>query len=115
MKEHHRPVRVVAVEPEDALHGLEGLKHMPSSLVPQIWRPAECVDEILSMPTEEAWDVSEALVRNEGLFVGHSAGAAVAAALRFSAQIETGCIVCIIPDRGDRYFTPLKWEKHYEW
>ena len=115
MKEHHRPVRVVAVEPEDALHGLEGLKHMPSSLVPQIWRPAECVDEILSMPTEEAWDVSEALVRKEGLFVGHSAGAAVAAALRFSAEIETGCIVCIIPDRGDRYFTPLKWEKYYEW
>ena len=47
-------MRIVAVEPDDALHGLEGLKHMGSSIVPDIWRPSECVDEILPMPTEEA-------------------------------------------------------------
>jgi S-sulfo-L-cysteine synthase (O-acetyl-L-serine-dependent) len=118
LKEHNRPVRVIAVEPEDALHGLEGLKHMASSLVPGIWRPEESVDEVMAMPTEEGWDAAEQLARDEGLFVGHSAGAAVAAALRVARATPAGekaCIVCILPDRGDRYFTPLKWEKHYEW
>jgi cysteine synthase B len=118
LKEHHRPIQVVAVEPDDALHGLEGLKHMGSSLVPAIWRPGECVDEILPMPTDEAWDVTDELARREGLFLGHSGGAAVAGALRIARRIPTGqsaCIVAILPDRGDRYFKPLKWEKHYEW
>jgi cysteine synthase B len=108
-------IHVVAVEPEDALHGLEGLKHMGSSIVPAIWRPEESVDEILPMPTDEAWDVSDRMAHEEGLFVGHSAGAAVAAAIRFAKKIDRGCIVCILPDRGDRYFVPLKWEKYYEW
>lgn len=118
MKEHSRSVKVVAVEPDDSLHGLEGLKHMGSSLVPEIWRPSECVDEIMAMPTDEAWDVAEKMASLEGLFIGHSAGAAVAGAMRIARQIpagERGCIVCILPDRGDRYFQPLKWEKHYEW
>jgi cysteine synthase B len=118
LKEARPGVRVVAVEPADALHGLEGLKHMASSIVPDIWRPAECVDEILPMPTEEAWDMAERVARDEGLFVGHSAGASVAGALRIARALPTGqpaCIVTLLPDRGDRYFTPLKWEKHYEW
>jgi len=107
LKEEKRPIRVIAVEPEDALHGLEGLKHMGSSLVPAIWRPSESVDEIMPMPTEEGWDAAERLARDEGLFVGHSAGAV--------PDGGKACIVCILPDRGDRYFTPLKWEKQYEW
>ena len=118
MKEHARKVEVIAVEPDDALHGLEGLKHMGSSLVPDIWRPSEAVDEILPMPTEEGWDVADRLAKEEGLFVGHSAGGAVAAALRVARRVppsESACIVCILPDRGDRYFVPLKWEKYYEW
>lgn len=115
LHEHDRDIRVIAVEPDDALHGLEGLKHMASSLVPGIWRPAEAVDEIMPMPTEEAWDVAERMASLEGLFVGHSAGAAVAGALRVAQRIDEGCVVCILPDRGDRYFTPLKWEKYYEW
>jgi cysteine synthase B len=115
LHEHDPAIRVIAIEPEDALHGLEGLKHMASSIVPPIWRPGEAVDEIMPMPTEEAWEVSERLARLEGLFVGHSAGAAVAGALRVARRIDRGCIVCILPDRGDRYFTPLKWENHYAW
>jgi cysteine synthase B len=118
MKEDAPKVTVVAVEPADALHGLEGLKHMESSLKPAIWRPAECVDRILPMPTEEAWDVAERAARSEGLFIGHSAGAAIAGALRVAAEIPAGeraCIVTILPDRGDRYFVPLKWEKQYVW
>lgn len=123
MKEHRRPdgggVTVVAVEPDDAFHGLEGLKHMASSLVPQIFRPAECVDRTIEMPTEEGWDATERLKEAEGLFVGHSAGANVAAAVRIARELaergETGCVVTVLCDRGDRYFVPLKWERRYEY
>jgi cysteine synthase B len=118
LKEHRREIQVIAIEPEDALHGLEGLKHMGSSLVPHIWRPAECVDRILPMPTEEAWDTADRVGHEEGLFIGHSGGASVAGAVRVARTVPEGqsaCIVTLLPDRGDRYFTPLKWEKHYEW
>ncbi len=118
LKEHDRNIQVVAVEPDDALHGLEGLKHLPSSLVPAIWQPEGIIDRRLPMGTDEAWDTSERLAREEGLFVGHSAGAAVAGALRLAREVPEGrhaCIVTILPDRGDRYFVPLKWEKQYEW
>jgi cysteine synthase B len=118
LKEERPSVQVIAVEPDDALHGLEGLKHIPSSIRPAIWHPDECVDRILPMPTDEAWDMSDRVAAEEGLFVGHSAGAAVAGALRVARELGPGqsaCIVTLLPDRGDRYFTPLKWEKHYEW
>ncbi len=118
LKEARRDIQVVALEPEDALHGLEGLKHMASSIIPGIWKPEDCVDRVLPMPTEEAWDVAERVAHEEGLFVGHSAGASVAGALRLAREVPAdreACIVTLLPDRGDRYFTPLKWEKHYEW
>jgi cysteine synthase B len=118
LKESGRAVEVIAVEPEDALHGLEGLKHMASSIVPAIWRPEECVDRVLPMPTEEAWDAADRIAHEEGLFVGHSSGAAVAGVLRVARELPPGqpaCLVTVLCDRGDRYFTPLKWEKHYEW
>jgi cysteine synthase B len=110
--------QVVAIEPAEPLHGLEGLKHLQTSIVPAIWRPEGIVDRRLPMPTEEAWDTAEEVAHHEGRFVGHSAGAAVAGALRVAREIPEGegaCIVTLLPDRGDRYFTPLKWEKQYEW
>jgi S-sulfo-L-cysteine synthase (O-acetyl-L-serine-dependent) len=118
LKEHDRRVQIIAIEPDDALHGLEGLKHLATSLVPAIWRPEGIVDRRLPMGTEEAWDTAERLARDEGLFVGHSAGAAVAGALRIAGELPAGenaVIVTLLPDRGDRYFVPLKWEKNYEW
>jgi cysteine synthase B len=118
LKEFDRKIQVIAVEPDDALHGLEGLKHLPTSIVPAIWHPEGIVDRLLPLGTDEAWDMAERLGREEGLFVGHSAGAAVAGALRIAKELsasERACIVTILPDRGDRYFVPLKWEKYYEW
>jgi cysteine synthase B len=118
LKEYSARVQIVAVEPDDALHGLEGLKHLPSSLVPAIWQPDGIVDRRLPMSTDEAWDTADQIAHHEGLFVGHSAGAAVAGALRLAREVPEGeraCIVTLLPDRGDRYFTPLRWEKHYEW
>jgi cysteine synthase B len=118
LKETNPAIQVVAVEPDDALHGLEGLKHMGSSIVPDIWRPSDCVDRIMPMGTEEAWDMSDRLKSEEGLFVGHSAGGSVAGALRIAGELPPGqdaVIVTLLPDRGDRYFAAGKWEKKYEW
>jgi cysteine synthase B len=118
LKEYSSSVQIVAVEPDDALHGLEGLKHLPSSIVPGIWQPEGIVDRLLPLSTDEAWDTAEKVAHVEGLFVGHSAGAAVAGALRVAREIPAGeraCVVTLLPDRGDRYFRLLKWEKHYEW
>src|SRR5690606_17775222 len=64
LREHVRPIRCVAVEPDDALHGLEGLKHMASSLVPAIYDPS-VPDAILSVRTEDGWDMADRVTREE--------------------------------------------------
>jgi cysteine synthase B len=116
LKDHDPRIRVVAMQPDDALHGLEGLKHLPSSIVPPIWNPDGIVDETIWMSTDEGWEMSEALVKDEGLFVGHSAGGNVAAALRLARAGRAGdVVVTILPDRGDRYFSPMRWERSYVW
>ena len=111
-------VRCIGMQPDDAWHGLEGLKHIPSSLVPDIY-DEDVLDDTIWMPTDEGWDMSERLAQQEALFVGHSAGANVAAALRVCKDLasrgEEGVVVTVLCDRGDRYFGPLKWEKHYVW
>jgi cysteine synthase B len=116
LKEHSRDIQVVAVEPDDSFHGLEGLKHLGSSLVPPIWHPEGIVDRILPMATDQAWDASDLLCREEGVFVGHSAGANVAGACEVARQAGRGAVVVtVLPDRGDRYFAPMKWERQYVW
>jgi cysteine synthase B len=107
LKEYRRDIEVWAVEPADALHGLEGLKHMESSLVPGIYHPEE-LDGVLAMDTDEAWDVSERLAKEEGLLVGHSSGASLAGGLRIAKRLvaanKRGVIVTLFPDRAERYF-----------
>ncbi len=118
LREHHRPIRCVAVEPDGPLHGLEGLKHMASSLVPAIYDPRGH-DEVFPVSTEDGWDMADRLAREEGIHVGHSSGANVFAAVRIAERLaeegKPGCIVAIVADRGDRYFSPLRWEKRYVW
>jgi len=114
LHEHTRKIQCVAVEPAEALHGLEGLKHMESSLVPEIYDP-KVPDEILPVGTDAGWDMSDRLAVQEGLHVGHSTGANVAGALEVAKRAEASCVVAVACDRGDRYFAPMKWEKHYEW
>jgi cysteine synthase B len=111
-------VRCVAVEPLEPLHGLEGLKHMGSSIVPPIWAPAE-LDGVLSVATADGWAMAERLGREEGLRVGHSGGAAVAGALevarRLAAEGVSGNVVTVLPDRADRYFEPRRWDRRIAW
>lgn len=118
LHEHPRKIHCVAVEPAEALHGLEGLKHMASSIQPPIY-DANVPDEILPVTTEEGWEMTERLGAEEGLHVGHSTGANVYGALklarRLQAERKEGCIVAIACDRGDRYFAPMKWERRYTW
>ena len=118
LKEHTRPIRCIAVEPDEPLHGLEGLKHLGSSLVPAIY-DARVPDEIRACTTEDGWNMSDELAAKEGIHVGHSSGANVFVALKLAEQLERagtgGCIVVIVADRGDRYFAPLKWERKYVW
>ena len=114
LREHTRQIRCIAVQPAEALHGLEGLKHMPSSLIPEIYDET-LPDETIGVPTEDGWDMADRLAQEEGLHVGHSTGANVFAALKIAERIGEGCIVTIAPDRGDRYFAPIRWEKRYEW
>jgi len=118
LKEHGRPIECVAVEPDEAMHGLEGLKHMASSLVPPIYDPS-VPDRNMKVSTEDGWDMADRLAREEGIPAGHSSGANVVAALRIADELErkqeSGLVVVIICDRGDRYFAPMKWERRYIW
>lgn len=118
LHEHTRPIRCVAVEPDEAMHGLEGLKHMATSLVPPIYDP-RVPDELVRVSTEDGWNMADALASREGLHVGHSSGANVFAAVRLAHELlargEEGCIATIACDRGDRYFAPMKWERRYVW
>ncbi len=115
LKEYSRDIEVWAVEPDDALHGLEGLKYMEASIVPAIYHPEE-LDGVIPMPTDEAWDVSEKLAKEEGILVGHSSGASLAGGLRIARRLvkegKTGVVVTLFPDRADRYFeAPVLPEK----
>jgi cysteine synthase B len=111
-------VRCYGMQPDDAMHGLEGLKHLPSSIVPPIYDES-ALDGMIWLPTDEGWDMSDRLSHDEGLFVGHSAGGNVAAALRVARELasrgERGVVVTVLCDRGDRYFAPMHWEKQYVW
>ena len=107
-------VRCYAVEPAEPLHGLEGRKHMASSIVPAIYDEAS-LDGKLAGATADGWAMAERLGREEGLRVGHSAGAAVVGALAVARRLaeagEGGNVVTVLPDRSDRYLEPRRWER----
>ena len=118
LKEHPRRIECVAVEPDNPLHGLEGLKHLATSLVPPIY-DAKVPDRVFPVSTEDGWDMADRLAREEGLHVGHSSGANIFAALQIARGLHdakrSGCVVAIVCDRGDRYFAPIRWERRYVW
>jgi cysteine synthase B len=94
--------RVVAVEPDEPLHGLEGMKHLPSALVPDIYDPA-VEDQKIRVATEDGYRVCRELLQSDGLLVGHSAGAAVWAAREVARSLASGVVVVLLPDGGERY------------
>ena len=108
LKEVNRQIQIIAVEPDDALHGLEGLKHMASSIVPAIYHEEE-IDRKIPVSTEDAYATVYRLSQEEGLLVGQSSGAAMFAALRVARKLDRGVIVTIFPDFGDKYLTTNLW------
>lgn len=104
LKEHDASIRTIAVEPEDSFHGLEGLKHLPTAIVPRIWDPT-LADEVWGCPTEPAYELAREVARSEGLLVGHSSGAALWAVRKLAATIREGVVVTVFPDSGDRYLS----------
>jgi cysteine synthase B len=104
LKEHNPSIGTIAVEPEDSFHGLEGLKHLPTAIVPKIW-DASLADEIWGCPTEAAYDLARRVAKSEGLLVGHSSGAALWAVRRLAETIREGVVVTVFPDSGDRYLS----------
>jgi cysteine synthase B len=108
LKEMNPKIRVIAVEPDDALHGLEGLKHMPSSIVPGIYHEEE-LDEKISVSTENAYAMVYRLSQEEGILVGQSSGAAMYATLQVARKLRAGTLVTVFPDCGDKYLTTNLW------
>jgi len=108
LKEMNPAIQVIAVEPDDALHGLEGLKHMASSIVPGIYHEEE-LDEKVSISTDDAYAMVYRLSQEEGILVGQSSGAALFAALKIARKLRSGTIVTLFPDFGDKYLTTNLW------
>ena len=108
LREHRPGVRLVSVQPDSPLHGIEGLKHMESAIVPGIYDPV-LADEDLRVSTERAHELSRRLAAEEGLLVGASSGAALAAALDVAEHLRSAVIVTVFPDSGTRYLTESFW------
>ena len=107
-------IKCYAVEPAESLHGLEGLKHMESSIVPGIYKEEELEGKI-SVPTEESYDMVETLEKQEGILVGHSSAGALVGALKLAATIESGVIVTVFPDSCERCYVNFgQFKKYYE-
>ena len=113
LKEHNPAIQAVSVEPDSPFHGLEGLKHMGSAIIPAIYNP-HVADRALEVETEAAYEVVKRLAREEGLLVGISAGAAVVACIRIareeSAAGRRAVIVTVLPDSADKYLSERFWE-----
>ena len=103
LKEHDPAVRIVGVETVEG-HTIQGLKNMTESMVPMIYDPRK-VDRIVQVNDNQAYDTTRWLALTQGIFVGMSSGAAVYGAMQIAKDMNEGTIVCILPDRGDRYLS----------
>jgi cysteine synthase B len=110
LKEFHSSITCVSFEPDSPLHGIEGLKHLPTAIRPGIYDSA-LADKHMTVSTDEAYSMVKRLAREEGLFVGISSGAALATALKLASQLTSGVIVTIFPDGGARYGSDHFWNE----
>ena len=108
LKERNPSIKIIAVEPDDALHGLEGLKHMGSSIVPGIYHEEE-LDDKISVSTEDAYAMVYRLSQEEGILVGQSSGAAMFATLKLARKLRDATLVTVFPDFGDKYLSTNLW------
>ena len=107
-------IQAISFQPDSPFHGLEGLKHMGTSIVPAIYNP-HLADRELEVETEAAYDMARRLAREEGLLVGISAAAAVVASLKIAreeaAAGRQAMIVTVLPDSAEKYLSERFWEE----
>jgi cysteine synthase B len=113
LKELNPQIRCISFQPDSAFHGLEGMKHMATAIVPRIYDP-QLADEDLAMRTEDAHQMVKRLAREEGLLVGVSAGAAMCACFDVARRLPGGqraVIVTVFPDSGEKYLSEKFWSE----
>ena len=114
LKEFNPSIQGYALEPKEELHGLEGLKHMGSSIIPGIYKE-EQLDGKISVSTDDAYDMVETLEKKEGILAGQSSAAALCGALELAGRIKKGVIVTVFPDSCDRCYVNFgKFKEYYE-
>jgi S-sulfo-L-cysteine synthase (O-acetyl-L-serine-dependent) len=110
LREYNPDIKVISFEPDSPFHGLEGMKHMASAIVPEIYDPT-IADQNFGTPTEDAYEMVKRLAREAGILVGISAGAAVATSLRVARELESGVVVTVLCDSADKYLSESFWEE----
>ncbi len=103
LKEHNPAIKIVGVEPVPG-HTIQGLKNMGEAIVPKIYDPSR-IDRIIPVTDDQAYDTTRWLALTQGIFVGMSSGAAVYGAMQAAKDLHAGTVVCLLPDRGDRYLS----------
>jgi cysteine synthase B len=110
LREFNPDVRLLAVQPDAPFHGLEGLKHYETAMIPRIY-DAALADGQVDVATEEAHAMVKRLAREEGLFAGVSAAAAAVAAIKVAATLREGVVVTVFPDAAFKYLSDRFWEE----
>lgn len=110
LKEFNPEIEVIEVQPDAPFHGLEGMKHMPTAIVPGIYNP-DLADRRLTVDTEEAQAMTRSLAKYEGILAGPSGGAAVLASVMVASSLASGIVITVLPDGGSRYLQEAFWEE----
>jgi len=108
LRKFNPAIKLISFQPDSPFHGLEGLKHMDSAIVPGIYDPT-LADQDLRIGTERAYKMVRRLAREEGLLAGISSGAAVAAMLDVAQRLEGGIVVTVFPDGAEKYLSESFW------
>jgi len=111
LRKFNPAIKLISFQPATAFHGLEGLKHMESAIVPGIYDPS-IADQDLRVESEDAFDMVRRLAREEGVMAGISSGAAIAAVLQVAKGLKSGIIVTVCPDGAEKYLTEKFWTEN---
>ena len=107
LKEFNPHIKLIALQPDFAMHGLEGWKHLETAVVPGIYDP-QLPDEFQEIDTAEAYEIIKAAKKYEGLLLSPSAAANLAGAIRVAEKLEAGTVLTVLPDNADKYSEVLK-------
>ncbi len=108
LRQFNQAIKLISFQPDSPFHGLEGLKHMETAIIPGIY-DATLADEDLRVGSEKAYEMVKRLAREEGVLAGISSGAALAASLDVASRLREGVVVTVFPDGAEKYLTEKFW------